>query len=816
MNENTNRLDIKRHSPYLAAWSYIRSGGTPVVQALLKHSLVPLATLVRFLPDEGTILDLGCGEGILTNLVAKHLPNCQFVGFDRDPERISIAQRNAEPNARFEIADIFDLPKDLIADGAILNDVVHHQPYSRQWPLLAGILARLRPGAAIILKEVDQKDAIDRKMTSFFDSKLYPDDTLCFRSVDDWLAFWKRLGVGDVEVRRVRHPWPASRTLFLMHRPDRTLGDLKAEEIGAANLASGDDTVTVFLTGGTGFIGGHIARRLLHSGLGGKRVRLVMLCRDPDRMPADLVEKGAVPLIGELDDLNRLKPALAGIDYVFHLAAEVRLSGGTDLWRNNYQGTVELLRALEGSAITRFVHASTLGAVDRAPADTCQAPVDETFPANPSSDYGRAKLEAEKAIISSGLPYTIVRVTWGYGSGMTPDTHLRFLMQGVHDRRLFSFFDFPGRVSMIAVDDLVSVFLLVAEKKEAEGEIYFAAENEPCSLGQYFRRAGQLLGIRAGFIAVPWPVPQIARRLRRFLPLQLQNLNSDVLWASNAKLKSLGFRTRVSQRRGLADLARDMGVYEPKGNPVSIVTGAASGIGRALSERLHAEGHALLLIDKDESALKHLSDRLGADSLCLDLTDGDAVEAIEKFLGSRGYSLDWMVNNAGIGARGKIAEIDADLERRIIDLNVTALTRLSSMALKRFNHAGTGTLINIASSSAFQPLPFMATYAGTKSYVQAFTRSAVGEYLDNRHILIMTVNPSGTDTGFQAGAGVKQNTDEVLLDPVTVAEKIVTAAYARRSEITVGRTGRVMSLLARILPVTMQIRLWRHLMAKLR
>ena len=72
----------------------------------------------------------------------------------------------------------------------------------------------------MVLKEVDRTDSPDRLTTQFFDSRLYPDDTLCFRSRDDWLSLLARLGADEVEVVKVRHPWPASRTLFLLRRPD--------------------------------------------------------------------------------------------------------------------------------------------------------------------------------------------------------------------------------------------------------------------------------------------------------------------------------------------------------------------------------------------------------------------------------------------------------------------------------------------------------------------------------------------------------------------------------------------------------------------
>lgn len=805
-------------SVFSSALAYHRTGGISLAQSFLKHSLVPLRLLVDHMPKEGLILDLGCGEGILANLVARALPGCRIVGYDLDQERVEIATRNAPPNAAFEVRDIFDLPE-LVADGAILNDVVHHLPFRRHRELLAGVLGHLRPGAPVVHKEVDRRDRIDRGMTRFFDSRLYPHDPLSFRTAGDWLALWKRLGVRDVRMVRQRHLWPASRTMFLFHRPEDTelhLGEETAT-IGAGNTAAGPDTVTVFLTGGTGFIGGHLARRLLAKGLGRSKVRLILLIRDTDGMPADLAAAGSIPLYGDLNDLPNLRSALSGVDYVFHLAAEVKLTDGEDLWRNNHEGTLDLLDALQRYPIKRFVHASTMGAVDRAAGDPCTSPLDESVPPNPLSEYGRTKLAAEKAVIESGLPYSILRVPWSYGPGMTPDTHVRFLTQGVVDGKLFSWFNFPGRVSLITVEDLVSAFIMMAERHETEAETYYVSDGTPLALGSLFQRAGNLIGRRSGFVNIPRLGSAVARRLRRFLPLSVQNLNSDVLTVSNTKIAALGFRPHVSMRQGLNRLLQDLGFLPQEDRAlVTVLTGAGSGIGRALARVLKEEGHAMLLVDNDTEALQDIAEELAADSLALDLTDLAAADALEAQLEDRGYRLDWFVNNAGIGLAGASADLRPGCQEQVIDLNCRALTSLSRIALRHFRERGRGTLINIASSSGFQPLPFMAAYAASKAYVQSYSRALRGEMKDCPGILVMTVNPSGTATSFQAKALVKQNENEVLLRPEHVARKIVAAAHARRSEVTMGWSGKAMSMAARLLPYSVQVRLWGHLMTKLR
>ena len=245
---------------------------------------------------------------------------------------------------------------------------------------------------------------------------------------------------------------------------------------------------------------------------------------------------------------------------------------------------------------------------------------------------------------------------------------------------------------------------------------------------------------------------------------------------------------------------------------MTLVTGAAGGIGRALSQQLYAQGHHLLLVDKNEPALRRLAQELEARWLCLDLTQLESLIAIENYLNEHRLQLHWLVNNAGVGARGMVADIPFDRHRMVIDLNCTAPTFLSWIALNSFRQTGRGILVNIASSAAFQPLPYMAVYAASKAYILSFSRSISGEVLDLPGVHVLTVSPSGTATNFQAASGVKQNPKEKLLSPEKVAAQIIRAANRRKTEIVIGGSGRMMQLTSKVLPLGLQLRLWRRLM----
>jgi trans-aconitate methyltransferase len=159
--------------------------GFPFGGALLKHSLVPLALIRQSLPERGLVLDLGCGEGMLTNLIACQCPGLRLQGIDRDAAKIERANRNASRNASFAEGNILEegLPS---AQGVIANDVLHHFAPEPQEALLRNVASLLDDEGVFILKEVDASDYLDRRWTTFWDRRLYPDDALHFRPLAEW------------------------------------------------------------------------------------------------------------------------------------------------------------------------------------------------------------------------------------------------------------------------------------------------------------------------------------------------------------------------------------------------------------------------------------------------------------------------------------------------------------------------------------------------------------------------------------------------------------------------------------------------------
>lgn len=192
---------------------------------------------------------------------------------------------------------------------------------------------------------------------------------------------------------------------------------------------------------------------------------------------------------------------------------------------------------------------------------------------------------------------------------------------------------------------------------------------------------------------------------------------------------------------------------------VSLVTGASSGIGERFAHHLAERGSDLVLVARREERLDtiagDLRDTHGVDVevMSADLTDRDQLARIEERLAEVEPAVDLLVNNAGFGTYGPFHQLDADLETAELDLNITAVTRLCHAAAPRMVERGSGAILNISSAAAFQPIPYNATYAASKSYVLALSE-ALHEELSGHGVTVTALCPGFVRTEFQERADV--------------------------------------------------------------
>jgi len=184
---------------------------------------------------------------------------------------------------------------------------------------------------------------------------------------------------------------------------------------------------------------------------------------------------------------------------------------------------------------------------------------------------------------------------------------------------------------------------------------------------------------------------------------------------------------------------------------VAIVTGAAAGLGRTLSELFAGRGMAVLLVDRDEARLAESASLLppeAAAPLAIDLTGNSAPERVVEEARRRFGRLDILVNNAAYGAIEPFLGMTSDLWHRTLAVNVTALALLTAAAGRLMREQGAGRIVNVTSPASRMALPNYAAYAASKAAVDSITRSAAIA-LAPFGVLVNAVAPGMMDTEMQ-------------------------------------------------------------------
>ena len=185
----------------------------------------------------------------------------------------------------------------------------------------------------------------------------------------------------------------------------------------------------------------------------------------------------------------------------------------------------------------------------------------------------------------------------------------------------------------------------------------------------------------------------------------------------------------------------------------ALITGASSGIGRDLARHFAADGHDLVVVARRAAALDDLVREVtrvpgvSARAIPADLAQPGAARHIYDELVRDGASIDVVVNNAGFGLRGVVAELPLARQIEMIQVNVAALTELTRLFLPAMLERNRGGILNVGSTAGFQPGPFMAVYYATKAYVISFTE-ALAEEVAGTDLHITCLAPGPTATNF--------------------------------------------------------------------
>ncbi|MGW4892318.1 SDR family NAD(P)-dependent oxidoreductase [Kitasatospora sp. NPDC004240] len=241
----------------------------------------------------------------------------------------------------------------------------------------------------------------------------------------------------------------------------------------------------------------------------------------------------------------------------------------------------------------------------------------------------------------------------------------------------------------------------------------------------------------------------------------------------------------------------------------ALITGASSGLGAEFAAQLAGRGHDLVLVARSADRLEALAERLAdahgvnAHVLVQDLSEPDAARRIAAELDGRGLTVDVLVNNAGFGTCGRFEEIDERRDHEQLMVNVVSLVDLTHELLPGMLARGRGSVINVASTAAFQPTPYFAVYGASKTFVLNFSLALRQEYR-GRGIRVLALCPGPVETGFFEVIGTrKAAVTGSFSQPGPVVRSALKALDGDRAYVTPGLSNAVNAHLAPRRPRTL-------------
>ncbi|MEL7038101.1 MAG: SDR family oxidoreductase [Cyanobacteria bacterium J06592_8] len=238
----------------------------------------------------------------------------------------------------------------------------------------------------------------------------------------------------------------------------------------------------------------------------------------------------------------------------------------------------------------------------------------------------------------------------------------------------------------------------------------------------------------------------------------------------------------------------------------ALITGASFGIGETFATELASRQTNLVLVARSQDKLTQLAQQLSQQHqiqthvIAKDLTEPGATQAVFDEITQQGMTIDLLINNAGFGDYGAFAERDLQKQVKMIQLNITALVELSHLFLAPMRQRGSGSIINVASIAAYQPIPYMSIYAATKAFVLHFSEALWAENKENG-IHISALCPGPTESKFFEvaefpstmgdGKGKLVPAEEVVKDALQAVEKnqpvVVTGGFGNQVIVNISR-----------------------------
>ncbi len=241
----------------------------------------------------------------------------------------------------------------------------------------------------------------------------------------------------------------------------------------------------------------------------------------------------------------------------------------------------------------------------------------------------------------------------------------------------------------------------------------------------------------------------------------------------------------------------------------ALITGASKGIGKEIAKELASRKYNLLLVARSGDLLAKVAQEIAetyqvkVDFLAIDLAAIGVAQTIYDWVNAKQYEVSVLVNNAGYGLVGALGDFSVEANRDMMTLNMLTLTEMCQVFLPMLKRQSKAYILNIASSTAYQALPFMAIYAATKVFVLNFSRGLKHE-LSDTSVSVTVVSPGSTATDFndraQVGEKALKAAEKVMMSPKEVAQIAVKEMFAGTTEVVTGLVNKLGAFLAWITP----------------
>lgn len=238
----------------------------------------------------------------------------------------------------------------------------------------------------------------------------------------------------------------------------------------------------------------------------------------------------------------------------------------------------------------------------------------------------------------------------------------------------------------------------------------------------------------------------------------------------------------------------------------ALITGASQGIGYEFTKIFAGKGYDLVLVARDKARLEQVADELRALAgtkikvIAKDLGETAAAQEIFDELQREQIFISILVNNAGFGFQGAFADLDLQGHRYLMHVNMTALMELTHLFLKPMLERREGKILNVASTAAFQPGPFMDLYYASKAFVYSFS-AALSEELKGTGVTATVLCPGLTKSQFHTRASLKRPVNSLLMMEADVVAQIGYRAMMQGKPIVVaGWFNKFAACVAKALP----------------